>query len=774
MKKQLHSIIIVLIVIFSSNILGLVLHAQNKQIIKKKNNTHQAVSDTKDLYPSEVKKTGIDESGKTLKKTVVPKTTNSINAGGYCLTLVTWFEPYYDPEYDETYDRSYGAISVIDAATGTVYGPFFKFDQLFDVVVTPDNSTAIVSCFVESTLYFIDLSNPKNLTLIGSVEINYFAEDLDVTPDGKYLLVTDGGFTPRVTSIDIQTRTIVDEYTMGTYLGLDEYEDELWDIYAYANSIAISADGRTVLAADYFEGQIAVLLLNPATGKLSYVGNVPVHIHPVNVSISPDGKTAIAVGYPREITPADVNDNSLAKTDETEFSSGFPEILNISAPGVVSYVGEVPVEFSPITDEIWISNYGNNTFGQSVVFSPDGKKAYVKSQLDIFALNVVSPGVVTAGNTISVGPLVGGTSGLFGVDVLDIDMNGRCLYFSNHTISDGVEQVGIIDLSTNTLAGDVAPFAGEDKEYIPVGIKFFTTQPIMVKYPNGGEILPVGSAANIRWSANLGAVGSSSIKSSSSPNYVRIEFSTNGGSTWNTIRARYNASSGIYPWTVPNTPSSHCLVRVSKFGNPGINDVSNNKFAIGTNNNEGAVTVWPGDANNDGIVDQNDFNAIKQYENRVGTPRANASLDWFGQEVTPWIPVAATYADCNGDGKINSDDFYVVLNANWGKTHGGLAKASEIVVTDYKLLQNYPNPFNPTTILQFELPEDSRVDLRIYNMLGEEVANLTDNEEFGYGVHQMEWNPSNLSSGVYIYRMNAKSIESGKTFTMIKKMQYLR
>jgi len=746
---------------------GITLHAQNKQIIKKKNNTHQAVSDTKDLYPLEVNKSGINKTGKPLNKAVVPKT-NIINAGGYCLTNVYWNELYYDAEEDWTYYRDFGGLSVIDAATGTVYGPFFEFGQLFDVVVTPDNSTALVSCFGESTIYFIDLSNPKNLTLIGSVEISFFAEDLDITPDGKYVLVTDGGFTPRIISIDIQTRTIVDEYIIGTLLGEDEEGEEEWEYYAYANSVSISPDGRTVLAADYFQEQIAVLLLNPVTGKFSFVGNIPVKNGPVNVSISPDGKTAIAVGFPREIIPEDVNDNILAKTDEVdEYTSGFPEVLNISAPGVVSYVGEVPVEFTPL------ETLYDKTFGQSVVFSPDGKRAYVKSQYDIFALNVVSPGVVTADNTISVDPLIGGSSGLFGVDVLDIDINGRYLYFSNHTVSGGVEQVGIIDLSTNTLVGSVAPFTGEDKEYIPMGIKFFTAQPIMVKYPNGGEVLPIGSTTNIRWSANLGAVGSSSIKSSSTPNYVKIEFSTNGGSTWNIIRSRYSASSGTYPWTVPNTPATRCLVRVSKFGNPNVYDISNNSFTIGTNTEESMITVWPGDANNDGIVNYDDFNAIKLYENKVGSPRPNASTQWIGQEAMAWIPAAATYADCNGDGVINSEDFYVVLNSNWGKTHS-LGKENEIVVSEYQLLQNFPNPFNPSTQIQFELPEVSRISLKIYNTLGQEISTLINDIEYGTGIHRVEWQPNNLASGIYIYRMTAQSVESNKILSFVKKMQYLR
>ncbi|MBI1807285.1 MAG: immune inhibitor A, partial [Ignavibacteria bacterium] len=70
----------------------------------------------------------------------------------------------------------------------------------------------------------------------------------------------------------------------------------------------------------------------------------------------------------------------------------------------------------------------------------------------------------------------------------------------------------------------------------------------------------------------------------------------------------------------------------------------------------------------------------------------------------------------------------------------------------YTLYQNYPNPFNPTTVIEFYLPEQSIVTLKIYNTLGQEVASIFDRQLMDDGSQQIEFNAANLPSGVYFYR----------------------
>ncbi|RLD24218.1 MAG: hypothetical protein DRI70_08490 [Bacteroidetes bacterium] len=83
----------------------------------------------------------------------------------------------------------------------------------------------------------------------------------------------------------------------------------------------------------------------------------------------------------------------------------------------------------------------------------------------------------------------------------------------------------------------------------------------------------------------------------------------------------------------------------------------------------------------------------------------------------------------------------------------------------FKLYQNYPNPFNPVTTIPYSIPRNSLVQLKIYNLLGQEVATLV-NEEKPTGNYQVEFDASNFPSGVYLYRLRAGD------FVQTKKMIY--
>ncbi|MBN1154747.1 T9SS type A sorting domain-containing protein [candidate division KSB1 bacterium] len=76
------------------------------------------------------------------------------------------------------------------------------------------------------------------------------------------------------------------------------------------------------------------------------------------------------------------------------------------------------------------------------------------------------------------------------------------------------------------------------------------------------------------------------------------------------------------------------------------------------------------------------------------------------------------------------------------------------ISTDYNLRQNYPNPFNPSTTIEFSLPEESFVTLKIYNLLGEEVA-LLISEKRTAGMHRIVWDAKGFASGIYVYRLEA-------------------
>ena len=85
----------------------------------------------------------------------------------------------------------------------------------------------------------------------------------------------------------------------------------------------------------------------------------------------------------------------------------------------------------------------------------------------------------------------------------------------------------------------------------------------------------------------------------------------------------------------------------------------------------------------------------------------------------------------------------------------------------FTLFQNYPNPFNPSTNISFNIPRRSFVSLKVFDLIGREVATLVS-EELSIGSYTQQWNASGIPSGVYFYRLHAGS------FTETKKLVLLR
>jgi DNA-binding beta-propeller fold protein YncE len=293
---------------------------------------------------------------------------------------------------------------------------------LFDVVITPDGMTAIVSNFGDSRIWFIDISNGLDCppsTLPISVRTGMFAEDMVVTPDNKYVLVADGGFSPYVTTIQLDPT-----FVGRNYLGNNKY----------GNSVDITPDGKTVLVSDYFQGAIHAYTLN-TNGSLTHQKTVRIlPFRPVNTAISPDGITVIAV------------------------------TVGYSGTVILCFEGGELVSKGPIALP--------SKNGQSCVFNQAGDKAYYLSNsqnkgTQVIVLNVSPCTVSPSGTSIKIWPSRG-TSQLFGVDTIALDPDEKYLYVTNPTLSGGIASVAIVDLSINQQIGYI-PAMG-----IPTGIAFTT------------------------------------------------------------------------------------------------------------------------------------------------------------------------------------------------------------------------------------------------------------------------------------------------------------
>jgi hypothetical protein len=196
--------------------------------------------------------------------------------------------------------------------------------------------------------------------------------------------------------------------------------------------------------------------------------------------------------------------------------------------------------------------------------------------------------------------------------------------------------------------------------------------------------------------------------------------------------------------------------------------------------------VWPGDVNNDGIVNYGDRADLNTYIHEAmlnsawlqGPARYRVDMDinpltyltWEAQYSVPWQTPDGCFMDTDGNGVVNNFD-YIAIKMNWNRTRSAIPPKQHgtVAVATFAMDQNYPNPFNPTTSISYTLPERSDVRLQVYDMFGRELATLV-NGQVEAGSHTANFDATALSSGQYIARVNMSGLETGYTFSKTIKM----
>ena len=115
-----------------------------------------------------------------------------------------------------------------------------------------------------------------------------------------------------------------------------------------------------------------------------------------------------------------------------------------------------------------------------------------------------------------------------------------------------------------------------------------------------------------------------------------------------------------------------------------------------------------------------------------------------------------------------------LINSKWTndaslkkETYKEIGYQGNLAVKDYELAQNYPNPFNPTTVIKYQMPKDGHVTLKVYDILGKEVATLVD-EFKTQGRYNVTFDASSLASGIYIYQIRAGNFVANKKLILMK------
>ena len=122
--------------------------------------------------------------------------------------------------------------------------------------------------------------------------------------------------------------------------------------------------------------------------------------------------------------------------------------------------------------------------------------------------------------------------------------------------------------------------------------------------------------------------------------------------------------------------------------------------------------------------------------------------------------------------KASDEEYEVVKEGEFVFQNTSLSVDENITPLTFSLYQNYPNPFNPITTLKYDLPEDSFVDIIVYDMLGNVVNNLI-NKNQNSGSKSVQWDATNnqgepVSAGVYLYKIQASEFSQTKKMILLK------
>jgi len=127
--------------------------------------------------------------------------------------------------------------------------------------------------------------------------------------------------------------------------------------------------------------------------------------------------------------------------------------------------------------------------------------------------------------------------------------------------------------------------------------------------------------------------------------------------------------------------------------------------------------------------------------------------------------------DLNSSGKVDLLDFFIFASAFGTEAQAKLLALAEQYLglpIQPVLAQSFPNPFNSETTISFSLPVPTMVSLTVYNMAGQQIGILVDDEYRSAGTHQTTWNANGLAGGVYLYRLLAGDYAETRRMVLAK------
>jgi uncharacterized delta-60 repeat protein len=390
------------------------------------------------------------------------------------------------------------------------------------------------------------------------------------------------------------------------------------------------------------------------------------------------------------------------------------------------------------------------------------------------------------GNVLVTGWISQTNNGYYDMVTIKMNNNGNVLdfaYFGQTTNADDFGKKIISDNSGNIFVGGDSfrnVTFGREAVIIKYNSSLDTSWVVRVNGTNNSfneftvEIAldDTGNVYSLCWLQN----------SPGGTDFAVLKINSNGVVIW---RKEYDEAGGQdipEAMTMDNNGNIYVTGRVRRSGGGGYNDIAIIKY-----NNDGVqqwISYYDGPNNLDDdpldiILDQNGNVFVCGDSNREGTEFQFIVIKYNQNGIFEWEYVY----EGNVEGKALSmhpdDNGYVYAAGETINSAGNLdlfavklSKTSDVnddgsLVNSFKLFQNYPNPFNPNTSIQYAIGSRQFVTLKVFDVLGKEVATLV-NEEKPAGNYQISFDASELASGIYLYRLSANSFTETKKLILIK------
>ena len=162
----------------------------------------------------------------------------------------------------------------------------------------------------------------------------------------------------------------------------------------------------------------------------------------------------------------------------------------------------------------------------------------------------------------------------------------------------------------------------------------------------------------------------------------------------------------------------------------------------------------------------------------AGVIESDIIIAYYDENKSIWAstPTIVDTVEKIASAEITHFSIWILTDSNQVNIVTGIAEEQNenIIPTEFMLYRNYPNPFNAETIIKYRIPKSAEITLKIYNMMGQEIAALLNNQFKQAGSYTLKWNGRNrfnlpVSSGVYFYIFKAD-----KKYIAVKKMIYLK